>query len=119
MLTSKRGLTSVLVLTLAIGLWRGHAAGDVTSGEDFDPNESVNTIRVEPTVANGGEDLDEPISLDLGLGFPLWLHRLGRVEDAEPAFGAVSQVGTESHAVPAGTPASFEFSTTAAAGLDD
>ncbi len=70
MLTTKRPAASVVLLLLAFGLWRAHAAGEVAVGEDFDPNEAVNQIRLELTVAPGGEALDEPIALDLGLGFP-------------------------------------------------
>ena len=106
-------------LLAATGIWLVRVAAEVQLGRDFQPNEAVETIRVEIAVAPGGEDLDEPLALDLGLGFPLWLHRLGRVETTAAPFGAVSQRGTAAHAIRAGERAVFEFSVSGEPGLDE
>jgi hypothetical protein len=111
---------SGVIVGLAVGcLWLIQASADVQVGEGFQPEEAVESIRVQLNIAPGGEDLDEPIALDLGLGFPLWLHRLGRVESPTAPFGAVCERGADAHAVRAGQSATFEFSMTGPAGQDD
>jgi hypothetical protein len=116
---SRHGKWGAIALVAATGIWLLRADADVQLGQDFQPNEALETISVEIAVAPGGEDLDEPLALDLGLGFPLWLHRLGRVDTAAAPFGAVSQRGTSAHAIRAGERATFEFSVSGAAGLDE
>ena len=105
------------VLVLAGMIPAKTAAAPIAANLQSD--EAVETIRVELLVAAGGEDLNEPIARDLGLGFPLWLHRLGRIEDANAPFGAVPQIGTDAHAIRTGQRASFQFSTTGPDGQDD
>ncbi len=119
MLIGKQWKWIATAVIVTLGIWLVRAAGDVQVGRDFQANEAVETIRVEIAVAPDGEDLDEPLALDLGLGFPLWLHRLGRVDTTAAPFGAVSQRGTAAHSIRAGERATFEFSTSGAAGLDD
>jgi hypothetical protein len=119
MFTFKRSQWGAVAVLAALGFWLVQALAEVQVGRDFQANEPLETIRLELVVGPGGEDLDEPIALDLGLGFPLWLHRLGRVETTAAPFGAVSQRGTAAHAIRAGERATFEFSTTASGELDD
>lgn len=107
----------IAFVTVTLGVWIVTAAAQLQTKE-FEANEAVESIRVELTVGAGGEDLDEPIALDLGLGFPLWLHRLGRVDSAAAPFGAISQTGTDGHAVQAGQKATFEFNRNST-GLDE
>jgi hypothetical protein len=119
MAVSKHWLWGAVGIGTTIVLWLFQATAQVQVGQEFQPNEAVDSIRVELVVGEEGEDLDEPIALDLGLGFPLWLHRLGRVDRVAAPFGAVSQVGTEVHAIRAGERATFEFRTAGVAGLDE
>ena len=55
-----------------------------------------------------GEDLQEAVALDLGLGFPLWLVPAGAQPPTLP-FGAVPQSATAIGKVPAGGSATFTF----------
>jgi hypothetical protein len=119
MLVFKQGKWGAAGFLAALAIWLVQAAADVQVGRDFQANEAVETIRVEIAVGAGGEDLDEPLALDLGLGFPLWLHRLGRVESTAAPFGAVSQRGTAAHAIRAGERATFEFAASGETGLDE
>ncbi|MCC6507532.1 MAG: hypothetical protein IT423_00385, partial [Pirellulaceae bacterium] len=94
-----------------------------TPASDIQPpgqveDEAIQSLKVVLSVSSAGDNLDEPLALDLGLGFPLWLHRLGRVEQPHAPFGAVSQVGHEAHEVVAGSQATFEYSLDGPAGLD-
>ncbi|MCU0735581.1 MAG: hypothetical protein MUF20_08655 [Methylotetracoccus sp.] len=111
-------LAGSLAALAATVCWLVQAFAEVQVGTGFQPGESVQSIRVEIAVAPGGEDLDEPLALDLGLGFPLWLQRLGRVDSTVAPFGAVSQSGTDAHAIRAGERATFEFTASGVAGLD-
>lgn len=76
----------------------------------FQANEAIDTIVVKLDVGADGDDLAEPIALDLGLGFPLWLHSIGRDPAEMEPFGAVSQQVTAEEKVKAGTSATFTFS---------
>lgn len=85
---------------------------------DFQPNEAVEVIQVRLDVGADGEDLKEPVALDLGLGFPFWLHPAGRGEGQTAPFGAVPQETTAAATVPAGSSATFTFRLAAEPGQD-
>ena len=44
---------------------------------ELDPDDELQTLTVKIDVSDQGEDLNEPVALDLGLGFPLWLYPVG------------------------------------------
>lgn len=105
---------SLILVTVSLGQDPPNDAQSIAVPVD----EVVKSLTLEFDVGPGGESLDEPLALDLGLGFPFWLHRLGRVDNFNAPFGAVSQTGQESHEIPAGQKAKFEFSAVAEPGLD-
>ena len=61
----------VLLVTLAWGI-ATRAAGPQLD-KDFKADELVTSVAVTLHVDPKGEDLQEPVALDLGLGFPLLL----------------------------------------------
>ncbi|MBL7038503.1 MAG: hypothetical protein ISR77_07715 [Pirellulaceae bacterium] len=81
---------------------------DSQEGE-FQGDEAVEALSVRITVDAQGEDLQEPVALDLGLGFPLWLSPVGREEGATAPFGAVPQQNTAEPTIRAGSSATFTF----------
>jgi 5-hydroxyisourate hydrolase-like protein (transthyretin family) len=85
----------------------GPARAAFEQGDGLDGEAAVESIRVT-LHASPDAELREPIALDLGLGFPLWLHPLGRVAALTP-FGAVPQESTAGTRIPAGGSASFAF----------
>jgi hypothetical protein len=82
-------------------------AGSADSG--LKPDDPVRALTVRLDVGAGGADLDEPVFLDLGLGFPFWLHAVGRPAGALPPFGAVPQKSDAGVKVAAGSGATFTF----------
>ncbi len=81
-------------------------------------NELVRTLTVTLEIGPNGKDLHEPVALDLGLGYPLWLHPLGR-RSREPArFGAVPQRATVTREARAVSRASFTFDVAGVPGRD-
>lgn len=83
------------------------AAGS-SVGNEFDAEETISTLEVHIRVGEG-DDLTEPVALDLGLGFPLWLYPLGLEEGETAPFGAALQTETETRTVRAGSSTSFTF----------
>ena len=83
---------------------------DFTLDADSEAGEAIQTLTVRIDVGADGEALAEPLALDLGLGFPFWLHPLGRQESQPPPFGAVPQQTTAGAEVAAGASATFTFS---------
>ena len=76
--------------------------------------------QIRQAVGAEGDDLDEPVALDLGLGFPFWLHPLGRRADdpISVPFGAIPQESPESDKVAAGSSATFTFRLEGESGQD-
>lgn len=95
--------------------WAAEQSGE-PAGE-FQPNEAVEVIEVKLEVGDG-EKLEEPVALDLGLGFPLWLHPMGRGEGETAPFGAVPQETTAAPAVEAGSSVTFTFRLAGESGQD-
>lgn len=82
------------------------------------PGEAVETLTVKLDVGAGGDELDEPVALDLGLGFPLWLDPLGRKAGESAPFGAVPQQTTATEKVAPGSTATFIFAVKGDPGRD-
>ncbi len=107
-------LTVPTFLALAVS----QADAELTLSEDFEADEAIESLTVQISVGADGQDPDEPIALDLGLGFPFWLHPVGRAENEAAPFGAVPQLTTASRTVTAGTDASFTFNLAGDMGQD-
>ncbi len=75
----------------------------------FRGNEPIEELVVELTIGPNGNDLDVPVALDLGLGFPLWLAPVGIDEGTVPPFGAVPQTSTASQVLSPGATGTFTF----------
>jgi hypothetical protein len=99
---------AIPTLVAIVGLW-SRTVADVRIGNALDPNAAIRSITVEIQVAPDGAELSEPIALDLGLGFPLWLHPLGRAENEFAPFGASPQQTAGARSIPAGDSATWEF----------
>lgn len=83
-------------------------AAPVQLADNFKSDETIQTMTVKLDVGAGGADLEEPVALDLGLGFPLWLAPLGQA-GTNPEFGAVPQQSTAGSKLQAGSSATFTF----------
>jgi hypothetical protein len=86
--------------------------------QHFAADENIETLTVELAVAHDGMELSEPVALDLGFGFPLWLIPRLADEGGPPVFGALPQRANLTQAVPAGERASFAFDVRAVDGSD-
>ena len=84
-------------------------SADLQLNTEFEGNEPIETLTLKIAIGAGGEDLAEPVALDLGLGFPLWLHPVGRTPSEVAPFGAVQQQSMASNTLAAGSSASFTF----------
>jgi hypothetical protein len=116
--TGKRvtsGAVGSLMCAALIWSWAG---AETRFGDDFQSSEIVQTLTVKIDVGGDGDALEEPLAVDLGLGFPLWLHPVGREADEPPPFGAVAQESTAGAIVPAGSSATFTFRTDGEPGND-
>lgn len=110
-------LTTLSVVALLV-LGVGRAKAEFVFHEDFESDEEIQTLTVRITVGAEGEDLAEPVALDLGLGFPLWLHPLGRTAEESVIFGAVPQSATATQTASAGSVVEFTFELAGDAGQD-
>src|SRR5262249_3080663 len=81
------------------------------------PDEPVETLTVTLHVGPG-EDLQERVALDLGLGFPLWLEPVGSRSPGKLPFGAVPQQTTSADRWPAESSVTFTFSARGEPGQD-
>jgi hypothetical protein len=95
------------------------ADGSPQLAKDFKADDLIETLAVKLQVGADGDDLDEAVALDLGLGFPLWLQPVGRGGDELPPFGAVPQETDARATVAAGTAAKFTFNAKGQAGEKD
>jgi hypothetical protein len=118
MVTRNYWMGGVFGACIAVAIWLAQAAGDVQIGEEFEANEAVQTVSVQIQIGSEGENLDEPVALDLGLGFPLWLHPLGREENEPAPFGAVVQNQATGRTIAAGDSGVFEFAVAGDVGQD-
>ena len=83
----------------------------------IDPNEVIAKITVTIHVG-AGADLEEPVALDLGLGYRLWLHPVGHKLGEPPPRGAIPQDTTAKNKIAAGESALFTFLATGDPGQD-
>jgi hypothetical protein len=107
--THKRVLVLTVGLLCAAGLWWPLSPADGPKEGDFTAGEPVESIELKLDLAAEGDDLEEPVALDLGLGFPLWLHPVGRAAEEPAPFGAVAQATSAKGKVKAGDSATFSF----------
>lgn len=106
-------------LAMAGFLWGANGSpGAISMGTDFVAGEAIQSIAVKIGVGSSGESLAEPVALDLGLGFPLWLHPLGRTEKERALFGAIPARGGQARTIAAGQGATFTFDGGSDAGQD-
>ncbi|MCL4206397.1 MAG: carboxypeptidase regulatory-like domain-containing protein [Pirellulaceae bacterium] len=99
--------SAVLCLLAAVTPVGQDACGQFEQGSELTAADTVRTVEATLSVGDGA-DLDEPLALDLGLGFPFWLHPVGHV-DQLPSFGAVPQESNAALTVSAGQSATFTF----------
>ena len=107
-----------LAALVSAGMTRSLVQADFQLDTDSEAAEAIRTLVVRIDVGADGDDLQEPVALDLGLGFPFWLHPLGQVESENAPVGAVPQQTTAGTTVSAGSSATFTFSLDAEAGQD-
>lgn len=110
----KLGVVALLTATLLWSLVGGSGQTD----KDFKADEAVETLSLKLTLGANGDALEEPVALDLGLGFPLWLHPVGRGSGEIAPFGAVPNQSTANGKVAAGSTVTFTFDRKGEAGLD-
>lgn len=115
---------SLAAASLLLVLLLQNLAGPQSDGPTNDqgivplnPEESVRTLKVEISLGASGESLKEPVALDLGLGFPLWLAPVGQSQGLLRPFGAMPQIAA-GNSISRGETATFEFSADTDPGLD-
>ncbi len=83
----------------------------------LDPTKVIKKIAVTIHVG-AGADLEEPIALDLGLGYGFWLHPVGHKLGEPPPRGAIPEETTAKNKIAAGESAMFTFTATGDARQD-
>lgn len=116
--TNKRLAATSSILVLAAALVLSLVDAGPPSDKDFKADDAVETLAVTIQVGADGDDLTEPVALDLGLGFPFWLGPVGRGPDEPAPFGAVPQEASERGQIAAGSSATFTFRAKGDPGLD-
>ena len=116
--TNKRLAATSSILVVAAALALSLVGAGPPSEKDFKADDAVETLAVTIQVGADGDDLTEPVALDLGLGFPFWLHPIGRGPDEPAPFGAVPQEASERGQIAAGSSATFTFRAKGDPGLD-
>lgn len=111
-------LDRTMIAALLCAVWAAAAPARATASDTFGADEAVQTISVRIDIEAAGAALEEPIALDLGLGFPLWLHPLGRPEPTIAPFGAIPQQSSAGPKIEPGSTATFVFATSDDAGQD-
>jgi hypothetical protein len=105
-------------LLTALGLSWSLLRAQLQLAADFTGSDQVETLTVRIDLTADGDELNEPVALDLGLGFPLWLHPVGRAAGETLPFGAFAQTATVAGPVAPGTSATFTFDLNAEPGQD-
>ncbi len=82
----KTALWCAIACVLALFAANSHLRAEFKKGTKLRKTDDVRELVVELTVGAGSDELDEPVGLDLGLGFPFWLHPLGRDDRLEKSF---------------------------------
>ena len=109
---------TVAAMLAVLGAGLAAAPGQQQSAKDFQADEAVKTISVKIQVGADGADLDEPLALDLGCGFPFWLYPVGMPDKAAASFGAVPQAHDAGPKVAAGSSVRFTFAAEGDEGQD-
>ncbi|MBN2473388.1 MAG: hypothetical protein JXB62_02175 [Pirellulales bacterium] len=107
---------AALLIALSVHVLAAPAAA--AEAGDLTPDDVVRTLEVTIQVSDQGDDLDEPIALDLGLGFPLWLYPVGWSAGQDVPFGAVAQESSAGAKIQAGSQAVFTFDVAGKPGQD-
>ena len=81
-------LLTWLALLCAVGA--AAAEPEFRLADGVDPQEEVRTLTVRIDVGAEGENLGQPLALDLGLGFPFWLYPVGQGEPRQRAKSSTS-----------------------------
>jgi hypothetical protein len=113
-------LTASVLLACVFGVPLGNRFCESAPAieDDFGRDETVETISITIATGDDGQDVDETMAIDLGLGFPLWLDPLGREADEATPFGAVPDQSDAGPTVAAGQSATFTFRAEATDGGD-
>ena len=110
------------VITTAACLWSFSAASSTPANslfaDDFEPEESIQSLTISVGIGADGEDLNEPLALDLGLGFPLWLLPTTDEDPSKKRFGAIAQQRSIPNRIAAGESATFSFYLSGPSGHD-
>jgi hypothetical protein len=106
------------LLLIVVGWGADIGAAGPPLDKNFKADELVTSVSVTLSVGSAGKDLEEPVALDLGLGFPLLLAPVGYDPDGIVPVGAVPQDSTAKAKVAAGKSATFSFSLEGPAGND-
>jgi hypothetical protein len=83
----------------------------------LDPTEVIAKIAVTIHIG-AGADLEAPVALDLGLGYPFWLHPVGHKAGDPPPRGAIPEETTAKDRIASGESALFTFTVNGDAGQD-
>ncbi|MBN1912056.1 MAG: hypothetical protein JW818_20210 [Pirellulales bacterium] len=110
--------TAGLVCLVAAAVWSTTARAEFQLGKVLKPADEVKKVTVTLNVGNDGDDLEEGVALDLGLGFPLLLEPVGRQPSEAVPFGAVPQQSTAGQKIAAGGSGQFTFALGADPGQD-
>jgi hypothetical protein len=103
---------------IGVGFFGTVVRAEFRQGKALQPTDEITTLTVKIEIGKEGDALDEPVALDLGLGFPFWLEPVGLKADSATPFGAVPQQSTAEGAIAAGGSATFTFAVTGADGQD-
>lgn len=111
-----RVLSAICFAFVSLGV--SSARADLELGSDLDSSETIEQLTVRLTILAEGDDVSEPVALDLGLGFPLWLHPLGSEVEDVAVFGAVPNRTSASNIAAAGSTVEFTFEPAGEPGQD-
>ncbi len=111
-------LFKTLIYWVAFAGINTHSMAALNAEAKFEADEAVESIEVRIAVDSKGEPLAEPVSLDLGLGFPFWLYPLGHEEGQPPLYGAVPSLTNAKAKLQPGQKVIFTFQNGGEKGLD-
>jgi hypothetical protein len=107
MFTTQRLLPAACWIVLLL-LLPDTTTAELRQGDTLQSNDAVESIEFTILVGPGAE-LSEPVALDLGLGFPFWLHPIGQDDPQRIPIGAIPQESPGRASVAAGESATFVF----------
>lgn len=98
-----------LCVAVAFVLLTTPIRADLQQGTALQANDPITSIELTLYVGDDGVALTEPVSLDLGLGFPFWLSPIGQQEGQRLAVGATPQEAPSKRSLEPGESAKFVF----------